>query len=702
MKASRLRWILLVTALLVSSSSPSTAQVTAVGVTNQAPRFVRLSADASREATVLNPAENAVLSRRISINLLDETRGASLQKVGIAANVQFVYASDLLPRTGSVRLQSASITVAAALVEVLAGAGVDIAVGPNDALILVRKPAASTQAFRGTLHTTAGGTPVVAAIVTLVDTLRSIQARTRSDEQGRFVLRTTESGLVRLRIQRIGVRPYESLAFFFHTDTSAVIALDELPAVALPRVASMAASACHDRSVEAEGTWELWEDVRTALLAAAITYSEQRSRFSLAEVRRIYDTQPRTLRDIALLEQTVSAAQPWTSLPPDVLAQRGYVRFADDRLTFVSPDLDVMLSRSFENTHCFLPTLMRDGPLLGLSFEPARSLKNHTDIAGTFWVDPASRELQRLTFHHTGLPFVMDDSTGESTVTFAKLDAQDWFIPSWTIRAPIPALMSSRAMRVEDQLRIFGGQVEGLDSRPFLWRSGGVNEQRGDVLAVYRASGSADSADSAALWTASTSALRVRVTAGTNVKGPRSPLEGAEVLLIGSSRQRMSDERGLAEFDRLTSGEYKIAVNTPINTLLVEPPVMTVVRVAPSSVATTEIVLRTPDEIIRQRCGTNRHVIVGTVTRDGAPVADAQFAVYDLSHGASVLVERVYGTFRRSNAEGRFVICARPTDTSSRLEIRVRGPAGEEASKTVQFTPETRIEAVEVFLPSRT
>ena len=697
MNAVRAGRMLIATALLVAGPSLAAAQAIAPGATEPGPRFLRVFVDPSREPVVLDPAEITALSRRISLNISGMSRSAALQEIGLAADVQFVYAGDLISSAGTVSMQSDSITVAAALGEVLAGAGVDIAVARNESLILVKRPPAAAQYFHGTLRTAARGTPVAAAIVTLIDTLRTIQAKARSDEQGRFVLRTTSLGPVRLRIQRIGVRPFESMPFRFRGDTTAVIALDELPAVALPRVSSTAVSACHERSVAADTVWELWEDVRTALLAISITHSEQRSRFSLAQVKRIYDTPQMTLRDIVVLEQTLTAQQPWTSLAPDILAQRGYVRFADDRLTFVSPDLDVLLSRSFENTHCFRPALLRDGPLLGLSFEPASTLRNHTDIAGTFWVDLASRELRRLTFRYTGLPFVLDDSTGVSTVNFAKVDAQDWFIASWTIRAPIPALVSSRAMRVEDQLRLFGAQVEGVDPRPFLWRPGGLNEQRGDVLAVYRELGTADTT---VLWTAPMGAIRVHVAAGEGEKGRQAPVPGAEVMLIGSWRQRMSDELGSAKFDQLTVGEYQVAVNTPTNTLLLEPAAVVVVRVTANSVASAEVALRTPSDIIRQRCGTDRHVIVGTVSRDGAPVADAQFAVYDISNGAGGLVERVDGTFRPSNAEGRFMICARPTDATSTLEIRVRGPGGEETSTAVQLTPETNIEAIEAVLPS--
>jgi hypothetical protein len=684
-------------AFLAACPTLTSAQTLTTGIAEQGPRFVRLTADASRDPVAVDPSEIPSLNRRIALSGGEMNRVAALQAIGLAANVHFVYADDVLAGAGAVRIRPDSITVAVALLEVLAGAGVDIAVAKNENLILVRRLPPAARYFHGTLRMAARGAPVAAAIVTLIDTSRTIQAKARSDEHGRFVLRTTDAGLVSLRIQRIGVRPFESAPFRLSGDTTALIALDELPAVALPTVSSTAVSACHRQSASAETVWNLWDDVRTALIATSITYSEQRSRFSLAQVKRIYDTPRLAMRDIVVLEQTLTAQQPWTSLAPDILSQRGYVRFADERLTFASPDLDVLLSRSFENTHCFQPALLRDGELLGLSFEPASTLQNHTDIAGTFWVDAVSHELRRLTFHYTGLPFSLADSTGVSTVKFAQLEAQDWFIASWTIRAPIPALLAGRAMRVEDQLRLFGEQVEGVDRRPFRWRAGGLNEQRGDVLGVYREPGRADSS---ALWTAPTGAIHIQVFDGVREDGRRTPVLGAEVTLIGSRRQRMSDEAGSATFDHLTEGEYQVAVNSRTNAQLLEPPRVVVVRVMATAVTSAGVLLKSPGEIVRERCGADRHAIVGTVSRDGAPVADARLAVYDISNSLLGTGERVEGELRRSNAEGRFMICGRPGDATSTLEVRVRGPDGDESSTAVQLTPETTIDVIEAVLPS--
>jgi carboxypeptidase family protein len=670
------------------------AQARTVGEAPDPPRFLRISTNVARESELVDPAKDSLLSRRISADLHDVSRGDALREIGLTAGIQFVYAGDILPRGGIVRLQSANITVADALVEVLAGTDVDVAVTASTNLILVPRHAANVRAFSGTLSASINGMPVQGAVVQLLDTLQAARAAGRSDADGRFVLRARGPGPFRLRIQRIGVRPYESPAFAMHSDTTSTIALDALP-VSLPRVLSTAISGCHDQSLEAHATSELWEDVRTALLETVLTYAEQHSQFELVQVKRIFDPRPGLLRAIAMREDTLIAAQPWTSFAPDILAEHGYVALAGERLTFVAPDLEVLLSRSFENTHCFGPSRLRDGALIGLSFEPSKTLAKHPDIAGTFWVDAASHELRRLTFHHTGLPFAMDDSSSASTLTFAKFDAVDWFIPSWVIRAPIPVLNTTRSVPVAEQFQIFTDQVGGRESRAFSWLIGGVEEQRGDVLSVYRQRGATDSG---AVWTGATGGIRVSIATRAPQSGaPAQSVEGAEVLLIGSSRQRVSDESGTAAFDHLTSGLYKLEVNSQLNAQFGEPPEFIEVRVTPNAVATASVVMKSRRELVVAHCGadTSGNVIVGSVVRDRVPVPGASLDLYDVATDRQIPL----GSFR-ADSSGRFVICV-GRYASEHFEMRSHAKGELDASSAVRFGHDRNFETIELNLVHR-
>ena len=565
------------------------------------------------------------------------------------------------------------------------------------------------QTLHGTLQTTAQGSPVAGAIIVLEDTLRVMQARARSDEQGRFVLRAAAPGTFSLRVQRIGIRPYESTPFELRGDTTLTIALNSLP-FSLPRVVSRAASACRAHGLETSAVWQVWEDVRTALLAASLTYSDKQHRFRVGEVLRLYDPHPTKLRGVALSQMAVTATQPWTSLAPDVLAERGYVAFGDDRINFISPDLDVLLSRSFENTHCFEPTLAHDGAMIGLSFDPAGGLKNHTDIAGTFWLDAASHELRQLTFRHIGLPNMMGDSAGESRVRFATFGTQEWFIPEWIIRAPIPLLTPSNNsgmnyLPIVEQLRLYGDVVTGRDSRSASWQMIGTHEQHGAVMAVY---GPDSSRDTTAIWTGPTGAVRLAVTSRSPGVRTPSPANGAEVVLIGSTRQQLTDTTGVATFAGLTTGDYKLEVNTVAYRLFSQEPETLTVHVEAGTVTRTVVETKSLRMLGFNKCrDTTQHIIAGAVYKDGAPVPAAHVIFYDSTLEGNVRVvsespAHPLGSWRiataSTNALGRFVICLQHHFEPDVYDVRVYSGNDLKTHGLVHFAGFGGIQVIDLIL----
>jgi hypothetical protein len=480
------------------------------------------------------------------------------------------------------------------------------------------------------------------------------------------------------------------------------------PPVVLRRITSTAASACRTKNLEDLATWQLWEDTRTALIAAAAFYAEHRNEFRIAEVRRVFETRSGKLRTIAFEEASFTAAQPWTSMAPDDLALHGYVTFGDDRLSFISPDIEVLLSKSFENTHCFQPTFAQRDGMVGLTFEPGRTLKNNTDVAGTFWLDAQSHELRQLDFHHTGLPSFDIDSAGESEVRFTTFGAHEWFISEWQIRAPVPQLYVARGLPQIEQFRLFGDVITGRDSRQFRWRLGAVTEQRGAVLGVYRDSGGADRT---AVWTAPTGKITVTVSTKPIGREPTLPVEGAQVSLIGSKRQLITDAVGSVTFDQLTSGEYLISVNTMASRLLGEPPSASAATVSAGAVAAVAVDVRMPREIIRGMCGTkpsdltggrvDPRAVVGTVFRDGLPVRGARFAVLKESALTGDRGNPIDGVSKlRSDADGRFIICAGPSDPAGKFQLLVRVEDDPEIVKRVTFAPGSIMEVADVILPS--
>ncbi len=176
------------------------------------------------------------------------------------------------------------------------------------------------------------------------------------------------------------------------------------------------------------------------------TASFQRRR-SPPPVRRASDEPPRC-RALADGRDRHAAVDELSRLMS--LAQRGYVAFRrrSHQLRFRPILMSCCPGHSRTRTASSRPS-RNDGAMIGLSFDPAGGLKNHTDIAGTFWLDAASHELRQLTFRHIGLPNMMGDSAGESRVRFATFGTQEWFIPEWIIRAPDPSADAKRQSRDE-------------------------------------------------------------------------------------------------------------------------------------------------------------------------------------------------------------------------------------------------------------
>ncbi|MFI5233638.1 MAG: STN domain-containing protein, partial [Gemmatimonadales bacterium] len=154
---------------IVAGASRAAAQSGPERRHDQVPRFLRMPGGAAREPAVIDPRDEPVLMRRIAVNLRDVKYRVALDEISLSAGVQFVYAGDLLSRYDEVTVRSYNITVAAALTEVLRGAGVDVEVGAKGTLILLRQPSADSLAARAAADsvaaeaaaaTSAGGFPL--------------------------------------------------------------------------------------------------------------------------------------------------------------------------------------------------------------------------------------------------------------------------------------------------------------------------------------------------------------------------------------------------------------------------------------------------------------------------------------------------------------------------------------------------------------
>ena len=103
------------------------------------PRFLVALASSPSRTAPLDVERSPALGRRIALDLHDASVTDALAAIAARSGVRLVYTEDVLARAGRVTLQAGAITTAAALTDVLVGAGVDLVFSEDgDEAVLVR------------------------------------------------------------------------------------------------------------------------------------------------------------------------------------------------------------------------------------------------------------------------------------------------------------------------------------------------------------------------------------------------------------------------------------------------------------------------------------------------------------------------------------------------------------------------------------
>jgi hypothetical protein len=480
------------------------------------------------------------------------------------------------------------------------------------------------QAVRGELVDRGTGRPIEAAFVTLLDSAGLEVARALTSLGGTFLLHAPAQGHYRVRSKRIGFRPSESPLLAL-TDSGPVayrLEVDAVP-VELPAVVVRGRPHCGART-DAAAVAQLWEEAREAL--AAVKWTEDQGTLRYA-VERFERSLPLTGRRI-LAEWDSSwsgvGAKPFQSVPAEQLARDGYVvRAAGDSLDFHGPDADVLLGDLFLSTHCFGA---REGGderpgLVGLTFEPDPR-RRRPDVAGVLWLDRRTLELEFLEFTYTGL---RENNLG-GHVEFTRLASGPWIVTHWWIRTA----------------HLDQGQRRRL--RRWWPRVVGYREAGGTVTLIESSSKAVEYVGSLALLE------------GAVVDSSRggTPLPGAVVWLVGSSRQVRADEHGGFAIRGPFDGEYGVSFHhSRLDSLGIGAPEQ---RVTLSRGVRQFLPLFVPPEaeVLRRLCPDLRPdglVVVGVV-RDSS---------FNAVPRARIHVRLATVELRaRADSAGRFVICDAP------------------------------------------
>lgn len=144
------------------------------------------------------------------------------------------------------------------------------------------------------------------------------------------------------------------------------------------------------------------------------------------------------------------------------------------------------------------------------------------------------------------------------------------------------------------------------------------------------------------------------------------PIAGAEVVLLGSNRRTLTDERGRFEFADAPAGEVTVAFWAPWLDSLALPPLQSAARAGQGSV-----LLATPSLPTYQRavCGTtlaaDEGILLGELRApDGSPLAGVAVGArwHETLVGVGQLERRLRASLDTANASGFFALCGVPAD----------------------------------------
>ena len=494
-------------------------------------------------------------------------------------------------------------------------------------------PAVHGQVVRGRLSDAADQVAVSGAMMTLMDRggRAADQVLTRSGS-GLFVLRASEPGEYRVRAERIG---YETTFSRYLTlsagDTVTVQMAAPVEALSLEGISATVGPRCEVRPEDGLAVARVWNEARKALAAATWTQERGLYRYEMLQIKRLFDTAQRTVdwEDRVYADGLVPV--PYVARAADSLVYDGFAHLSAEASLFWAPDAEVLLSDPFLDTHCLrIRPGAGDSGLVGLEFEPLPG-REVADIAGTFWLDAATAQLQRVEFRYVNLPvpsWLMEASPG-GAVHFRALPDGTWIVTSWHIRM-------FRAGETEHPLT--GRPTPTLE---------GVAVTQGEVLRVHGADGVV------------LEGRRGRRVAGTVVDSLGVGLPDALVYVAGSSTGMTTDAEGRFELDHMAAGNYKLYFTHPyLEQLWYEPePVDIDVGADASSLVEVRIDAPAMGDVLAEVCGRDgppsvlmittdgrtafrTGVLTGRVTdMDGTPVDDAEVRLLAAAYEPRLLLE---------------------------------------------------------------
>lgn len=391
----------------------------------------------------------------------------------------------------------------------------------------------SAQSVRGKVVNRGDSVGVPGVVVQLVDSTGGVVGRALSNESGEYRLVAPSAGSYRLRTTRIGFRPTTSRVIQLRDgeETAEQIVLAGV-VFSLDTVRVAERKVCQSSSDSSDAMAAMWEQVRTALIAAQLTARLRALTATVVTFDRTLDPNTRSIREQSFGLRSAFTVQPFASRTAEQLRRTGYVVSSDDFVMYYAPDLDVLLSASWLVDHCFRVTKSRDASLMGIAFEPTRDRARIPEIRGVLWLDRKTSELRSMEFQYTNILREQADWAG-GDIEFARMRNGGWAISRWSIRMPL----------LQQEL---GGRP-GVDNIKVTE----VHEVGGELVLGLLGSDT--------LFARPPIVLSGVILDSISGK----PVGGARITVTGTDLQGTSDQNGRFAISDMLPGQYTLEIRTP-------------------------------------------------------------------------------------------------------------------------------------------
>ncbi len=538
---------------------------------------------------------------------------------------------------------------------------------------------AQAQVVRGTV-VDAAGQAVPGVVVGLVDSAQSVVARSLTNDLGEYWVVAPRPGTYSLQTRRVGFQPGVTVPRVFAEGTVSVERIVvEGVRVSLSTVRVVGRSVCgRQHSADAGAVLAAWDQAMTSLAATSLTASSRGLTATTMQIERVLEPGGRKIRSQEASVRTEYVTQPWLSLPPATLRERGYAQTdVNGWTTYNAPGLDALVSPLFLEDHCVRLVSGRDTAEVGVAFEPVPARRKLSEIRGTLWLERGSAQLRRLDFTYTGGPVETSEFEAGGSMAFAPLVGGAVVISGWEIRMPLLVKDTPRAVRVRlEGVAATGGQV--------------VVMRRGTDTLFKRA------------------ALRVAGVVQDSASG--TAIARATVSLSGTPLQVVTDDAGRFVLPDVLPGEYLFRVRTPSldsarassgSTVMVTEGMQPLRLRVPTA---AQLASALCGNVLAGAAGRSKGAVLGSVrvagdtTSRGPVVVAADWTDIDL-RGASV--QRTGRRMEtRSDSSGGFRLCGVPTETA--LTIRARPAQGRSQPVSIRLLPDERFASVSLLIdPAR-